>query len=347
MAYGLDDIIKDINKKSKYDMITLGGIEDYTDIERIPFSSPRLNYMLYGGIPVGRIVEFYGEEGSGKTTTALDLAEEAQKKYADKKVVYMDCERTFSSYWAHTLGVDVESLVLIQPQQETAEELFDIALSIMDTGEVSLLIIDSLGVMVSQQAYQKTMEEKTYGGISQPLTLFSKKAVPICARTKCVLLGINQVRDDMHSMYGGKTTTGGRGWKHNTTVRLEFRKGDYIDDKGNKVSKSTENPAGNLVQCAVIKSKASRPDRKMGYYTLKYLIGIDYISDLIDVALKISLIVQGGAWFTLVDVDGEIYCDEENKPLKFQGKPNLAEFLKDNETYRNLLTENINQKLNT
>lgn len=340
----LDNIIKDINKKFKYDIINEGGITDYTAV-RIPFSSPRLNYMTYGGIPVGTLVEFSGEEGSGKTTTALDIVAQAQRMFEDKRVVYMDCERTFNSNWSALIGVDVEKLILIQPEAETAEQLFDIALELMDSGEVSLFIIDSLGVMVSQQAYQKTMEEKTYGGISQALTLFSKKAIPVCARTGCILIGINQMRDDMNSMYGGVITTGGKGWKHNCSLRLQFRKGNFIDDNGNKLSNSSENPAGNIVQCSIVKSKVCRSDRKIGYYTLKYLTGIDTVSDLVDVAIKEGFIFQSGAWFTLLDEFGEIQQDNEGKLLKFQGKSNLCKFLGSMPTYYDTLMNNILNKI--
>lgn len=340
----LDSIIKDINKKYKTNIINIGITKQY-NIDRIPFSSPRLNYMLYGGIPVGRLVEFSGDEGSGKTTTALDLVAQCQKKFPDKKVVYMDCEQTFDEYWATLLGVDVNNMVLIQPDEETAEQLFEIALTVIDSGDVSMFVIDSIGVMVSQQAYQKSMEEKTYGGISQALTLFSKKVIPLCSKHKCTLIGINQMREDMNSMYGGTITTGGKAWKHNCSVRLQFRKGDFIDDNGNKISRSSENPAGNLVQCSIVKSKVCRSDRKSGYYTLRYLDGIDFISDLVDVALKEGFIVQGGAWFTFVDSDGEIFCDDEDKPLKFQGKSNVCKFLLNNDDWCNRLNEMVINKI--
>lgn len=339
----LDSIIKDINKKYKYNMINIGGIDEY-NLKLLPFSSPRLNYMLYGGIPLGRIIEFSGDEGSGKTTTALDLVKQAQKYFTDKKAVYMDCERTFDAYWANLLGVDVKNLILIQPETETAEQLFDIALEMMNSGEISIFVVDSLGVMVSSQAYQKTMEEKTYGGISQPLTLFSKKAIPICARTDCILVCINQMRDDMNSMFGGSITTGGRAFRHNCSCRLQFRKGNFIDTFGNKVSRATENPAGNIVECALIKSKVCKADRKVGFYTLKYLDGIDYISDLIDVAIKENYIYQGGAWYTLLDDDGEI-LEIDNKQLKFQGKSSLYDYLISNKDIYDKLNNKVCKKI--
>ena len=183
------------------------------------------------------------------------------------------------------------------------------------------------------------MEEKTYGGISQALTLFSRKAIPICAKTGCTLVGINQMRDDMNSMYGGTITTGGKAWKHNCSLRLQFRKGDFIDNNGNKVSRASENPAGNLVLCTIVKTKVCLPNRKTGYYTLKYLDGIDYISDLVDVGIKEGFIIQSGAWYTLVDENGEIYVD------KFQGKNAVIKFLQDNLDWLNSINDRITQRI--
>lgn len=332
----LTDLIKQINKQYKSTIISQGLPED--NIDKIPFSSPRLNYMLYGGIPQGRLIEFFGNEGGGKTTSALDVVKNAQKMFLDKKVLYIDCERTLDTEWASLLGVNIDELILLRPETETAEQIFEIALQFMDSEEICLCVLDSLGVMVSAQAYEKTMEEKTYGGISQALTLFSRKAVPICARTKCTFIGINQMRDDMGSMYGGETTTGGKAWRHNCSLRLQFRKGDFVDDKNNSLTRACENPAGNLVQCSIVKSKVCRSDRRTGFYTLKYLSGIDYISDTIDVAQKLEFINQGGAWYSIIDKEtGEIL-------EKFQGRDKLKQYYIEHSDKFNELTEKISKE---
>lgn len=231
----LDIICQTINKEWKEDIASKGIKRIQTS--KIPLSSPRLNYMLYGGLPRGRIIEFAGEENGGKTTTALDVCKNAQilfnkeyeeellnsdatrKKYLEtrgpQKVVYADCENTLDEDWAIKIGVDVDDMYIIKPQTQAAEDIFQMILDMIETDEVGLVIIDSLGVMLSQQAYEKDMTEKTYGGISMALTLFSKKAELSCAKHNCTVIGINQMRDDMNSMYGGKTTTGGKAWKHN------------------------------------------------------------------------------------------------------------------------------------
>lgn len=335
----LDNIIKDLNKKMKVGAISLGV--DFQEVQKIPFSSCRLNYMTYGGIPVGRIVEFYGSDGSGKTTTAIDVAGQAQKLFPDKKVLFVDIEHTFDSCWATKLGLNCNDIIYLDPDSMGAEEVFNMMIELIDSGEISLCILDSIGAMVSMQANEKQIGERTYGGVSMALTEFSKKITPVLARTNGTLIGINQARDDMNSPYGGTTTTGGRCWRHACSTRLEFRKGNYIDDKGNNLSRACENPAGNIVNVALVKSKVCRPDRKVGFYTLKYLEGIDYISDAVDVAIKLGLVNQAGAWFTLIEPEtGEV-------KEKFQGKPKLVEYLRDNTDAYMQLSKDIQTLLET
>lgn len=347
----LDIICQTINKEWKEDIASKGIKRIQTS--KIPLSSPRLNYMLYGGLPRGRIIEFAGEENGGKTTTALDVCKNAQilfnkeyeeellnsdttrKKYLEtrgpQKVVYADCENTLDEDWAIKIGVDVDDMYIIKPQTQAAEDIFQMVLDMIETDEVGLVIIDSLGVMLSQQAYEKDMTEKTYGGISMALTLFSKKAELSCAKHNCTVIGINQMRDDMNSMYGGKTTTGGKAWKHNCSLRLMFAKGDFIDKDGNKLNRSCEEPKGNKVLVSIVKTKVDKPDRKVGFYTLMYDYGIDEISDLVDVAIKYDIIHKAGAWFSIVDIDtGEIMTDENGETLKFQGQSSLVNFIKEN-----------------
>lgn len=336
----IDQLIKDINKKFKSTIATEGL--NFDKVPRIPFSSPRLNYMTYGGIPTRRITEFSGAESSGKTTSALDLVKNSQKIFPERRVVYVDCEHTIDEPWARLLGVDVEKLILVQPDTETAEQIFDIILGFVCTGDVSLIVLDSIGVLVSAQAYAKTIEEKTYGGISGPLTTFSNKLVPLLSKYDCTFVGINQMRDAMNSSYGETKTTGGHAWKHMCTMRIEFRKSDFIDIDGKSVSRSTENPAGNLVKCHLNKSKVCRQDRKIGFFTLNYLEGIDFILDTIEVGVKFGIIAVAGAWYTLIDPEtAEILVDEEDKPLRFQGKQKLKEFLRINDNILEEITNKI------
>lgn len=359
----LDEICQKINKEWKEDIASKGVHRIKT--KKIPFTSPRLNYMLYGGIPRGYLVEFCGDENGGKTTTALDVCKNAQLVFQEEfeeklsnakddktrnlleeqgpqKVVYLDCENTLDEDWAITLGVDIDNVYILKPQTQAAEDLFQIALDMLETGEAGLVVVDSLGVMLSKQAYEKDMTEKTYGGISMPLTLFSKKAELLCHKYNATVIGINQMRDDMNSPYGGKTTTGGRAWKHNCIIRLQFAKGDYLDENGNSINRSSEAPKGNKVLVSVLKQKADKPDRKLGYYTLMYDTGIDEIADLIEVAMKYGYIIKSGAWFTFCDVEtGELITDEEGKEIKVQGQANVAKLLREDEILLSELKEQL------
>ena len=331
----LEQVIKDINKKIKVGKIDFGV--KYEKLERIPFSSCRLNYTTYGGVPVGRITELAGSESAGKTTLCLDLVGQAQKKYKDKKVLFVDIERTFDSEWATKLGVDIEKLIYFDTDSSSAEEVFNTIIELAKTGEISLIVLDSLGQMVSLQANEKQIGEKTYGGISMALTEFSKKITPILARTKTALIGINQVREDMNSMYGRTITTGGRAWRHSCSMRLECRQGNFIDEKGNALSKMCENPVGQEITVRMVKSKVCKADRRIGKCTLNYLAGIDYIGDLVDTATKYGIIDKKGAWFNLVDTEtGEI-------TNKFQGKAQICEFLAENEKELQKIQKQIEQ----
>lgn len=351
----LNSIINDINKRKKFSLITQGiGGKEYS---KIPFTSPRLNYMTYGGIPRACITEFSGIEGSGKTTSALDIVKNAQIIFRDeydkeknakgedkailKKVIYADCENTLDDEWAKLIGVDIENLIVLKPQEENAEEIFDILVELMESGEVGLLVIDSLGVLVSAQAYEKSIEQKTYGGIAMALTLFSKKAVMLCNKYKITIIGINQVREDLSNPYGGLTTTGGKAWRHNCMLRLVFSRGRFIDSKNNEISnKAAETPCGNIVDVAIEKTKSCRPDRRRGYYILNYEKGIDYIADLIEIGLMLDIITQKGAYFYFYEENGDIVKHKE-VDMVFQGKNKLYSYLLENIDFREQLVEAI------
>ena len=377
MSSNLEQILQKLNKSYGQEIITMGVNENaFANIPRIPFTSPRINYMTYGGLPRNRLIEFAGEESSGKTSTALDIVGNAQRlfqeeydreldKYLEigedklnksqrdkyenlkakgpKRVLYVDAENTLDLDWAELLGVQLNDMLLLyKPQQQCAEEIFQDVLELISSEEIGLCVIDSLGVLVSAQAYEKTVEERTYGGISMALTLFSKKAAAICNQFDCTLIGINQVRDNMNSPYGGVVTTGGRGWRHNCSVRMMFRKGDFVDDLGDPIKKSSEAPDGNRVLIDIVKTKSFKPDRKIGYYTLNYTEGIDAIQDVFDIAIKEEIISKAGAWYTFINPDtGEALVDENNDILKVQGKNNVLTVLDENIMVTNLVEERI------
>ena len=320
MATKMDEIIKNMNKEAHEEIVTC-GLSEY-NYQRIPFTSPRMNYCTFGGLPVGKLVEFYGEEHGGKTTTALDIVANYQNMKDARRVLYVDAENTLDVEWAQKLGVEVSQLYIMQPKSQSAEDIFQFICDSVDTGEIGLWILDSIGALMSKQELEKDMDEVTYGGISKPLTKFGKRIEMLNARHRCLGIGINQERADLGNPYGGTTTPGGKAWKHFCSVRMQFRRGKYVDANRNELNKSAETPAGNIVLMSMSKNKTCPPTRRTGFYTINYENGIDYLKDLVDVAIKYGIIDKHGAWFTIVDTEtGDILQD------KIQGQASVFENL--------------------
>lgn len=365
----LEQLMKDWNKDSKA-LVAVQGLEREA-LPRIPFSAPSMNYQTYGGLPRKRVVEFFGPESSGKTTSALDIVKNAQMVFEQEweqkteelkeklenaraskagktaikelemqldslqeplKIVYLDLENTLDTEWAKKIGVDVDNIWIVRPEMNSAEEILQYVLEIFETGEVGLVVLDSLPYMVSQNLIDEELTKKAYAGISAPLTEFSRKVTPLLTRYNAIFLGINQIREDMNSQYNAYSTPGGKMWKHACAVRLKFRKGDYLDENGASLTRTARNPAGNVVESFVEKTKAFKPDRKLVSYTLSYHDGIQIENDLVDVAVEFGVIQKAGAWFSIVDLEtGEIMTDEDEEPLKFQGKANLVRRFKEDD----------------
>ena len=159
---------------------------------------------------------------------------------------------------------------------------------------------------------------------------------------QCTGIGINQLRDDLGAMWGGATKTpGGRAWKHYCCVRMQFSKGKYIDENGNDMTKSAESPAGNYVVMSMVKNKSCPPTRRTGFYTLNYDFGIDYLRDLVEVAIKYDVIQKKGAWFSIVDPEtGELI-------EKLQGQAQVYKYLEDqeNEDVLSMIEDFIDSKI--
>lgn len=378
----IDLKMAELNKKFKANIINIGT--DIIEVAKIPFSSPTANWMTYGGIPVGKITEFYGGEGGGKTTSALDICANAQKEFNEifeqhreetlaeieqlkekdtkeakkksdklmtelmeyvergpKVVVYIDAEQTLDVQWAQLLGVDTESMILVRPQEQTAEEILQIAIDLIATGDVGLCVLDSIPMLVSQNIFDESLEKKSYGGISQALTMFCSKVTPHLVQNQCAFIGINQIREDLSSMYNTTSTPGGKMWKHACSLRLRFRKDTLLDINNKELTSRAENPAGNKVAIEISKTKVCKPDRRIGYYTLNYTTGIDTLADTITVALQYDILRQGGSWYYYIDENGDIAKDIENNDIKFQGKERLLEKLRTDELFKTQLHDRL------
>ena len=326
--------MKKVNKQYGSEIVQIGVEEK--DLDLIPFSSPRLNYLSYGGVPRGRITEFYGEESSGKSTLCLDLMANFQKKWPNEYILYIDIEGTYDTRWASNMGVKSDSVVILNCLGQYAEEVFDQVKEAMETGAFGLMILDSIGAMYSKQASEKSFEDKTYGGIALSLTQFVNQSVPIIKRNNIAFIGINQIRENIGNMYNPISTPGGKAWKFACSQRYMCRKGKFLDDKGNEISSSSENPQGHLIEVKLIKSKTCPSDRRIGKCSLFYRTGIRQDIDLLDLAIKFDIIHKGGAWFNAT-INGNDY--------KWQGQSKVLEALNTNELLFNSIKNDVNKML--
>lgn len=340
MGSKLDEIMKRVNKDIKEEAFTK-GMPEY-EYERIPFTSPKMNYITYGGLPLGRLVEFYGEEGGGKTTTALDIIANFQNIYPDREVMYIDAENTLDIEWARKIGVDVDRINLYQPKMESAEYILQVIKDATNSGEVGLWVLDSIPCLTSENDMDKDLTDSArVAGVSGILTRFGREIVGPLAKNNCMGIGINQIRDKINSTIPGQTNTpGGRAWKHFCTTRIEFRKGQYIDENGKALSRSSGEPNSQKIMVNMVKTKSCRPDRHVGQYTINYETGIDYIADLIEQAIYFEIIDKSGAWYSIIDTDtGEVIKD------KIQGQNALHKYIDDNPDIMEKIEGLMNEKM--
>lgn len=312
----IDNLIAEVNKKYKTDIIRKAS--DLKGIEFIPYTSPMMNYLTRGGVPVGRIIELVGLPQSGKTTTALDIIYNFQKKYTDKYCVYLDAENTIDKEWGETLGVDWSKVILIQPESEYGEKLLDMLLDYIRSGKIGLAVLDSAPFIIPKAVQEKGLDEKSYGGNSALMKAFCDKAVPLCKKTECTFLMINQLRENIGNPYKPFKIPCGTAIAHACSQILWFTKGSLLDEKYKEVSSGYANPSGNLVSVKVEKNKVTKNDRRLQTYTLNYSTGVDEIKDTLDLAIMLGIISQAGAWFKAILKDG--------KEQKMQGFNGVQEF---------------------
>lgn len=311
----IDNLIAEVNKKYKTEIIRKAS--DLKSIEFIPYSSPQMNYLTRGGVPVGRMIELVGLPQSGKTTTALDIIGNYQRKY-DRYVVYLDAENTMDKEWGETLGVNWDNVILIQPESEYGETLLDMILDYIRSGKVGMVVLDSAPFIQPKAVCDKDLDEKSYGGNSALMKAFCDKAVPLCKKHECTFLMLNQLRENIGNPYKPFKIPCGTAIAHACSQILWFTKGSLLDEKYKEVSGSYANPIGNLVSVKMEKNKVTKNDRRLGTYTLNYSSGVDDIKDTLDMGLVLGVIVQSGAWFKVTTKAG--------KEVKMQGFNGVQDF---------------------
>lgn len=375
---GYADIIKKKSKEWDCPELMTGAYAARGD--KLPFSSPLMNWCTYGGIPRNKITEFFGDPGGGKTTTSTDICKNSIRIFSEeydaevanlrsqiasgvksahsaladleatgpKKVLYLDLEHSFDGQWSETLGVSKTAMDIMQPPDTPAEELLQMLEEIICTGEVGLVVLDSVPSLITKAELEKKLGERTVASLSGLLTIFCRKIVPLLTRYNCTLLFINQTRDNMDNPYV-VNTPGGRALKFYACLRIQFRAGAPVDFLGNELPMNTENPAGYLITAKLVKQKSAPWDRKQGTYYLMCQSGIRPDFDFAQLATKkYGIIQKGGAWFTMCDpYTGEVLMEPDPsnpgklKAVKLNGMAKVYDYLNSNQEYYSKLQKFI------
>ena len=257
-----------------------------------------------GGVPRGRIVEIYGPESSGKTTVALHVVAEAQK--AGGEAAFIDAEHALDPIYARKLGVDIDALLVSQP--DTGEQALEITEALARSNAIDVIVVDSVAALTPRQEIEGDMGDSHMGLQARLMSQALRKLAPVVSKSKTTIIFINQLRDKIGIMFGNpETTTGGKALKYYSSMRIDVRKGEAIKN-GTEV-------IGNKVRVKIVKNKVA-PPFKDAEFELLYGEGISKIGAMIDLAAKYEIIEKSGAWYNY------------NEERLGQGKENARQFLK-------------------
>ena len=282
------------------------------NVEAIPTGSLALDAALgIGGVPKGRIIEIYGPESSGKTTLALHILAEAQKRGGE--VAFVDAEHALNPVYAAALGVDIDNLLVSQP--DTGEQALEITDALVRSGAVDAVVVDSVAALVPKQEIEGEMGDTFVGLQARLMSQALRKLAGTINKTNCVVIFINQLRMKIGVMYGNpETTTGGNALKFYASVRLDVRRIEQIKEGGNVI--------GNKTRVKVVKNKVA-PPFKEAVFDIMYGQGISKWSELIDLAVQMEIIQKSGSWFSMGD--DRIGQGKESVKTYLQERPELAE----------------------
>lgn len=317
----LNEALKKIEKDFGKGSIMRLGDHAKLNIESIPTGCLSLDMALgIGGIPKGRIIEIYGPESSGKTTLTLHVIAECQKKGGT--AAFIDAEHALDPQYARNLGVDIDKLIVSQP--DNGEQGLDIAEALVRSGAVDLVVVDSVAALVPKTEIEGAMGDATIGLQARLMSQAMRKLSGVISKTNSTVIFINQLREKIGIMFGSpETTTGGKALKFYSSVRLDIRKFDVIKQKEETAAGKKEDViVGNRVRVKVVKNKVA-PPFKVVEFDIMYGTGISREGDILDVAVDRGIVEKAGAWFSY---NGEkLGQGRENVKQLFKEKPELME----------------------